>query len=425
MGNMLKLIVLSILLLFTTINYGQKKGSSPPSIDIEGNMKNMEIVKLSKFISDISYVPFENKGEIFFTPFTDFDISDNLISVINYTEGCLLFDISGHFISRIGSIGRGPTEYIAVDLIGFDTKKNIFIRSQYDLFQYKTDGTFVKKYNKCFLVDDTFYLFGGTIINDSLILGHILNSTGDIKYKAMIVNKSGKAKYYSRNYEIFNPERKVVSSFEGSQTNLNKFNKTVFYKELYNDTLFGLNKELQLIPAYTFKFGKFKEPLSERAKLPPNRDLTKYLRLPFVYQTKDFLYLDCEFASYFPAKRLTPKKGPIDSKSNWYNTTKVLGIYDRRTGKLVFSKPTSTDNPLYTTGLYNDFDAGPRFFPIKQVNDSMMVMWIEAKQLKDHVASDDFRKNLPKYPERKKMLEKLANSLSEFDNPVLMLVTFK
>jgi hypothetical protein len=425
MVNKLKLIVLSILLLFTSLNYGQKKGSSPPSIDIEGNMKNMEIVKLSKFISDISYVPFENKGEIFFTPFTDFDISDNLISVINYTEGCLLFDISGHFISRIGSIGRGPTEYIYVALIGFDTKKNIFIRSQYDLFQYKTDGTFVKKYNKCFLVDDKFYLFGGIIINDSLILGHILNSTGDIKYKTVIVDKSGKAKYYSRNYEIFNPERKVVSSFEGRQTNLSKFNKTVFYKELYNDTLFWLNKDLQLLPAYTFKFGKFKEPLSERAKLPPNRDLTKYMRLPFVYQTKDFIYLDCEFASYFPAKRLTPKEGPIDAKSNWYNTTKVLGIYDRRTEKLAFSKPTNTDNPLFTTGLYNDFDAGPRFFPIKQVNDSVMVMWIEAKQLKDHIASDDFRKNVPKYPEKKKMLEKLANSLSEFDNPVLMFVTFK
>jgi hypothetical protein len=54
-----------------------------------------------------------------------------------------------------------------------------------------------------------------------------------------------------------------------------------------------------------------------------------------------------------------------------------------------------------------------------------MVMWIEAKQFKDHIASDDFKNNFPKYPEKKKELEKLSNSLSVFDNPVLMFVTFK
>ena len=31
----------------------------------------------------------------------------------------------------------------------------------------------------------------------------------------------------------------------------------------------------------------------------------------------------------------------------------------------------------------------------------------------------------PKYPEKKKQLEKLANSLNENDNPVLMLVKLK
>ena len=53
-----------------------------------------------------------------------------------------------------------------------------------------------------------------------------------------------------------------------------------------------------------------------------------------------------------------------------------------------------------------------------------MVMWINAAELKTHVASDDFKNNVPKYPEKKKKLEELANSLSESDNPVLMLVTF-
>ena len=54
-----------------------------------------------------------------------------------------------------------------------------------------------------------------------------------------------------------------------------------------------------------------------------------------------------------------------------------------------------------------------------------MVMNISAKDLKYHVASEDFKNNVPVWPEKKKLLEKLANSLSEFDNPVLIVVTFK
>ena len=102
-----------------------------------------------------------------------------------------------------------------------------------------------------------------------------------------------------------------------------------------------------------------------------------------------------------------------------------MGIYDKQTQKLTFCKPTSTDNPLFTSGLFNDIDAGARFFPKNQVNDSTMVMSIEAKQLKDHVASADFKNTVPKYPEKKQQLEERANILTEFDNPVLMFVTFK
>ncbi|MGV8091740.1 MAG: hypothetical protein AB2L24_07745 [Mangrovibacterium sp.] len=50
------------------------------------------------------------------------------------------------------------------------------------------------------------------------------------------------------------------------------------------------------------------------------------------------------------------------------------------------------------------------------------VQLINPFQLKAHVASDEFKNSTPQYPEKKKELEKLANSLSENDNPVLMLM---
>ncbi len=50
---------------------------------------------------------------------------------------------------------------------------------------------------------------------------------------------------------------------------------------------------------------------------------------------------------------------------------------------------------------------------------------IQRYQVKALIASEVFENSTPKYPEKKKQLEKLANSLNENDNPVLMLVKLK
>jgi hypothetical protein len=142
--------------------------------------------------------------------------------------------------------------------------------------------------------------------------------------------------------------------------------------------------------------------------------------------TRDYIFIDCYFGKNFPAKRLTSAATLRSmAPSPDYNTTRGIGVYDRRSGEIRFSEPTSTDNFLYTSGLYNDIDGGPRFFPNIVVNDSTMVMWAEATDLKYHIASDDFKNAVVKYPEKKQKLRELADSLAETDNPVLMVVKVK
>jgi len=59
------------------------------------------------------------------------------------------------------------------------------------------------------------------------------------------------------------------------------------------------------------------------------------------------------------------------------------------------------------------------------VDDSILAMLVELKDLISHVRSDNFTSTSSKYPEKKKELEKLASSLKETDNPVLILVSLK
>jgi len=76
-------------------------------------------------------------------------------------------------------------------------------------------------------------------------------------------------------------------------------------------------------------------------------------------------------------------------------------------------------------GIINDLDGGVNILPLTIKDDNTIIGWVDAIKLKAHVASETFKNSSPKYPEKKKKLEKLANSLKETDNPVLVMVSLK
>jgi len=396
-------------------------------IDIEANVKNMQEINLSKFTDNIRYIPLEMNQQSQIGEIKSFDFSEKWFVFCDYNS-CFLYDADGHFKRIIGKMGRGPGEYQYLTYVRLYDDR-IYIQSLFDFIEYRTDGSFVKNIKNGLLFADNKYEYtrNWIIFNDSMLFSYIPNPTGNISYKALLVNDDcEKIKSYA-NHIFF----KVVKPFSNTADNAHiyQFDKRIFLKEHYNDTLFQLNSQYQLIPEYVFNLGKYKEPLSakekplsEYGKLAPN-----FIYIPNVFQTDKNLFIDCQFGNHFPAKRLTPKVTKLPNGEvveNWRNTDRVLGCFNKKTKTISFCKPTSTDNPLITSGLYNDIDAGPRFFPQKQINDSMMVMLINAEKLKTHVTSNDFKNNVPKYPEKKKKLEELANSLSESDNPVLMIVVF-
>jgi len=194
---------------------------------------------------------------------------------------------------------------------------------------------------------------------------------------------------------------------------------------MINDTLFIINDEMQLELVYYFNLGKYSQPIEER-KLGPFEmieNIENYIFIKNIFDSKHYLFFDCNFGKHSPAKRQKPveKYGTISE----YYTNSVLGVFDKNSGEVVFSLPIQEKNHFLNTGFYNDFDNGLNFYPRERVNDSTFAMWIYAYILKEHIFSDTFKSSTPKHPEKKKELEQLANSLNENDNPVLMLVKLK
>lgn len=420
----LKLGVLLLLIVCSCKNEN-KSINSVSVIDIGSSVNNWKVANLSSFADRIQYVPLENADNMLLRNIVDADFSKRLILLADNNK-CLLYDPQGNFISKIGNQGRGPGEYLLITDFGIGSgiTPNIYVSSFNDIYEYNINGSFIKKYSNSLLINDTVAVSSWKIFSDSLFFGHIPNNTGENSAKAIIFDKYGKVVHAYKNYDLFTRDFKNSTSTYENFAHINYFKDTLFYKNIFNDTIWILNNQSRLVGRYTFNFGNYKFPTSERAKIQ-NWKLTmsNYMFVSEVFQTENYLFINCDFKSYFPAKRLTPKI--IMGMSAEYNTTNALGIYNKTTKELFFCEPTSTDNPMFTSGIYNDIDAGPRFFPKVQVNDSTMVMFVSAKELKDHVESDDFKNNTPKYSERKKELKEIADNLGEFDNPILMFVTFK
>jgi hypothetical protein len=413
-----------LLVLTASCNNIQKVEDTLRLVDIVSNINNMKEINLSQFTDNIHYVTLENRPDIAIRTYPSIDLSDNLLLTSDSESSLLIFDMSGHLVIKFGKKGRGPEEYLNINNLCFDKDKKLYFNSMADLFEFNTDGSFLTKYSNCMLVENTFYLHQWCIVDDSLIFGHIQNDSGQTKYKAILINWNGKVKRYYQNYDLLKNRQ---SRINGGSTQIFKFNGTLHFKEQFNDTLFLLNTDYELIPEYCFNLGNLKMPASVRVNFYEYFEtINDYAAIEDIFQTENYLFLKVNLGNRFPAKRLNPR--PTESTNNaivWTNTSSCLGIYDKKNRELNFCEPTSTDNPLFTSGIYNDIDAGPRFFPIKLINDSTMVMTVSTKELKDHIASNDFKTNLPKYPEKKKQLEEFADSLSEFDNPVLMFVTLK
>jgi hypothetical protein len=81
-----------------------------------------------------------------------------------------------------------------------------------------------------------------------------------------------------------------------------------------------------------------------------------------------------------------------------------------------------------TGGIVNDIDGGLRFLPNKyfaEDNQEYLYGLVNPYQIKMHVGSGAFKNSTPKYPEKKKELEVLADKLKETDNPVFVIVRLK
>jgi hypothetical protein len=342
-------------------------------------------IKLSDLgFTEVEYIPLETNEKSVFNRITDIKIGNGFF-LIQYFTTILKFNFNGSFLTKIGTVGRGPNEFTVVHDLDIDKKnQKIYLVSawQRKINVYSENGKFIRTF-KCPL--NTTHIK----VTEDGILCYSINSFANIETSFNLIDTAGKIiKSFPNKYpwQLTRRDAYVVEA----ENLFYRFNNQLFKKELYSDTIYiyGMGN---FKPYLVIEQGKRLITAKARTDFDP-----EYLMENFITPWKLF-----EFGDYIYYEFLINHKGYglIGSKKNDFHV--VINTEE---------------------GFYNDLDGGPNIGPDAIKDDNTIISWIDAIKLKNHIASEAFKNSIPKYPEKKKELEKLANSLKETDNPVLMMV---
>ena len=351
-------------------------------------------VRLSELgFRDIEYIPLET---------TDQSVIQGIYKIIPAGEFYLLyvydrilsFCSDGSFNVQIGKSGRGPDEFLVIHDLDFDDRKQqIYIVDGWNekFYVYSERGDLIRMFPSPIHGPLEFKISG------SRILCYVRNDSGNTLNSYYLIDTIGGLVKKFPNRFTFDGN---IGTFAYLNENLfYRFKRQLFKKEIYSDTVYsfdGLNFRPHLIfdvgqrlltPAAHSEFNG--EYLSENYITPRN-----------LFEFGDYVYYEYLYENKYEPTDLV--YGFIGSKEKDFHAFINSG-----------------------QGIYNDLDGGPDIWPKTTRDDNTILTWIDAIDLKKHVASEAFRKSKPLYPEKKKELEKLANSLKETDNPVLVLVRLK
>jgi hypothetical protein len=384
MANLLKSICLLFLFLF--LFSCDKKDGKLYEFDPDNLVENK--ITLDEFADDIQYIPLDSSYPIRLI-YNCYFIGNSIY--LNTTDvGILKFNSKGELVKKIGAIGRGPGEYTHYLTFSVDDKlETVYVKDSGNRIQvYSGNGTFLKTISV--------QGYGGTvewvsILDSKLVLFNFL-MFGNAKYNWIILDTLGNL---IKTKERPNP---VFESNYLGRVGTYYVNNNLCYWNVYNDTVYTISPDLNEKASFLISPRKHRFP---RAHFNPIDKLAQYMNIQSIIETERYIMMKYSIA---------------DKQS--------FALIEKKSRKSFICNLDEN----YKGGIINNLDGGPEFLPtysFQKNKNEYLVGLLDAYKLKAYVASDAFKNSTPKYPEKKKELENLANKLNETDNPVLVMVRLK
>jgi hypothetical protein len=401
----MKAIIKIIIILLGTVSCQipiNKEQGKIKTFDLKEQPKISE-VKLSELgFEDIEYIPLETNEKSSLGRFSLRGIADRFIVgngfyIVKQFNTIIKFREDGSFANKIGTEGRGPSEFQVAHDMDTDKEGNRLLLvdgAQKKFNVYSEDGDFLRSFKI------PFYVYAAVqfrLLEDKLLC-YINNAQADIENSFVVIDTMGKIiKNFPNKYPFIPIKRGGVGV--GKENLFYQFNNQLFKKEVYSDTVYVFD-DMFFKPHLVIDVGDRLLTPEARAEFDLFYLSENYISPIHLFEFGDYIYYEYTY-------KIVPKTNNIK-----------YGFIGSRTND--FQAFINAEQ-----GLMNDLDGGPNILPETIKDENTVISWIDALTLKTYVASEGFRNSKPKYPEKKRKLEKLAESLKETDNPVLMVVTIK
>lgn len=365
------------------------------------------VTKLSEFASDIDYIPLQTtESSLMGNMRAKIVKVNNRIYIKNVnglsSSGILCFDIDGRFLYKVENTGRGPGEY---QFIGdFDVSSDngflvIKASSPSKLITYGiTDTGFALQ--RSVSLGDPSPLRMAIVPESETVFLAIAPFQGNEQTLSLLVSPGGDTIYYKPNCYKYEMVRKM-NYLASNEVLVYTIGNLVCFKEEFSDTVFYADaKDNSFKPRMILDAqGTLSTPAIRGGSESVGNNSTYIAN---IFETSRYV-----FYYYFTAGR-----------------TRYRVLFDRKTDK---KYKLDIDNES-NSKVQDDLCGGPGFnidFISNYCSDDMLFSFVEAITLKNYVASEDFRNAKVKDQKKKDELRKLADSLKETDNPVLVAVTPK
>jgi hypothetical protein len=349
-------------------------------------------IRLSEIgATEIKYIPLETTAQSVIPRIFKIIFARNYFLTQSFND-INMFRYDGSFVTKIGTTGRGPNEFTTAHDVDINPRdESIYIADGWlqKFLVFNKNGKLLRTFKSPVSAAMNFKFTGDGI------LCYLQNHMGTIENSFILIDTTGKI---IKNFPNKYPWKRTVPSVAYQGENIfYRSNEKLIKKEIYSDTVYSYkNKGFE--PHFIIDAGKLRLTPAKREEYDG-----KYLLSNFLSPVNLFEFGNCIYYEF-----IIPYNGKAEGLS-------YIGSGNGNL-KLLFDPEKD---------LINDLDGGPNIWPKTVKDNSTIIAWIDALKLKQYVASTEFKTSKPKYPEKKKELEKLGLSLKETDNPILVMIKTK
>ena len=352
-------------------------------------------VVLSDIADDIKYIPLDDS--MLLGRLSEILLGSNDIILNEANFGLLRYDLNGKLLNRIGSKGRGPNEYIYSMYFSRDNSTgNIYNLSD----RNKTIKVFSEEGNliRDFKLDVGAAQIGPIVYFNSKIFIQTKMEFDINDFEWIVCDTLG---------QVLKTQKRHLPKFSANIDATGRpciFNDRITYYNVWTDTIYSIDKDLQEKPVLIVAQGEHRSP---RGYVTADQILQKkYFGVTRLIETKRYFL----FKYYYHGYTMT-----FVDKKTWTAST-----FQYEWDESIGGHPIS--------GMINDLDCGSWFLPDSYYSENGNEYLIGIQypyQILARADSKEFKDSNPKDPAKKVKFEELAASLKETDNPVIVMVKLK